>query len=96
MNKVQLATTIAEKCKMTKQDAEKILDVTITTVIKALKNGEDVVLTGFGMFSARKRKGRIGVNPRNVKEKIEMPSVVVAKFKAGKRLKDVLKGLRDA
>jgi len=48
-------------------------------------------LTGFGAFSARTRKGRIGVNPRNIEEKITIPPVKVAKFKAGKNLKDSLK-----
>ncbi|MEK7072789.1 MAG: HU family DNA-binding protein, partial [Patescibacteria group bacterium] len=47
--------------------------------------------TGFGAFSARKRKGREGINPRNPSEKITIPSVVVAKFKAGKNLKEALK-----
>ncbi|NQU83281.1 MAG: HU family DNA-binding protein [Parcubacteria group bacterium] len=96
MNKVQLSGVIAEKCKTTKAEAEKMLDVAVDTIIKTLKAGSDVTLTGFGTFSARKRKGRVGVHPRNPKEAINIPAVIVAKFKSGKRLKDVLKGQRDA
>ena len=64
-------------------------------IIQTLKEGGDVTLTGFGTFSARRRKGRVGVHPRNPQEAIDIPSVVVAKFKSGKRLKDVLKGQRE-
>lgn len=95
MNKVQLSNVIAEKCKITKAEAEKMLDAMIDTIIKTLKEEDEVTLTGFGTFSARRRKGRVGVHPRNVKEVINIPPVVVAKFKAGKRLKDVLKGQRE-
>ncbi|MBT7228017.1 DNA-binding protein, partial [Candidatus Parcubacteria bacterium] len=34
---------------------------------------------------------RMGVNPQNPKEKIQIPAVVVPKFKSGKTLKDALK-----
>lgn len=96
MNKVQLANIISGKCRVTKAEAEKILDIVVDTIIKTLKKGGDVTLAGFGTFSARKRKGRVGVHPRDVKKAIDIPPVNVAKFKAGKRLKDVLKGARNA
>ncbi|MBI4143089.1 HU family DNA-binding protein, partial [Candidatus Uhrbacteria bacterium] len=48
-------------------------------------------ITGFGTFLSKERKGRVGVNPRNPTEKIQIPSVRVPKFKAGKTLKDALR-----
>lgn len=94
MNKAQLAHVIAEKCNIQRSKADEIIDAITDTIISTLKNGGEVSLTGFGTFSARTRKGRVGVNPRNIAQKIDMPSVVVAKFKAGKKLKDVLKNKR--
>lgn len=91
MNKAQLSEIVAEKTGIKKKQAEEILDLIITTITEALKKGEEVTLTGFGAFSARRRKGRIGVNPRNPSEQIDIPSVVVPKFKAGKNLKEALK-----
>jgi len=92
MNKTQLAQALSEKVGgVSKAQAEKILDELTRLITENLIKGEEVVLAGFGAFSSRKRKGRIGVNPRNVKEQIEIPSVLVAKFKAGKNLKDALK-----
>jgi DNA-binding protein HU-beta len=92
MNKVELAEKIAERVGLAKSQAEAVLEAFTDITIETLKNAGEITLAGFGTFSARRRKGREGINPRNPQEKIEIPSVVVAKFKAGKNLKDVLKG----
>lgn len=92
MNKAELIDSISEKVGLSKKETEEVIDTMTDTIIAKLKAGDEVTLTGFGAFSARTRKGRIGVNPRNPQEKIEIPSVVVPKFKAGKNLKEALKG----
>ena len=92
MNKIELADKISEKVGLPKAQVENILNTFVDVIIDTLKSGGEVTLTGFGAFTARKRKGREGINPRNPKEKITIPSVVVAKFKAGKNLKEALKG----
>ncbi|MBI4281175.1 HU family DNA-binding protein [Candidatus Uhrbacteria bacterium] len=92
MNKAELANKIAERVGITKKQAEDVLESFVEITIQTLKMGGEVVLAGFGAFSARQRKGRIGVHPRKPSEKITVPPVVVAKFKAGKNLKDALKG----
>lgn len=95
MNKVELADKIASTVGITKAQAEEAINAFTKIAIETMKNGGEVTLTGFGTFSARRRKGREGINPRNPSEKITIPSVVVAKFKAGKTLKDTLKGKKD-
>ncbi len=91
MNKAELAEKIANKVGITKAQAEEALNVFTQITTETIKGGGEVTLTGFGTFSARRRKGREGINPRNPSEKITIPSVVVAKFKTGKTLKDALK-----
>lgn len=91
MNKAELSQKLAEKLNMSKREAEDMLNTFTDLVTEALKSGQEVVLTGFGAFSARKRAGRVGVNPQNPTEKIQIPAVTVPKFKAGKALKDALK-----
>jgi len=92
MNKVQLAEKVAEKVSIPKNAAERAIDVILDTIIETMKQGDKVNLTGFGTFSARVRHARTGVNPQNPSQKIEMPEIMVPKFKAGKTLKDALKG----
>ncbi|HNW09441.1 MAG TPA: HU family DNA-binding protein [bacterium] len=91
MNKAQLSEKIADKVGISRAQAEAAIESFVDITINELRNGGEVTLTGFGTFSARRRKGREGINPRNPEEKITIPSVVVAKFKAGKNLKEALK-----
>ncbi|OGH59970.1 MAG: hypothetical protein A2725_01920 [Candidatus Magasanikbacteria bacterium RIFCSPHIGHO2_01_FULL_33_34] len=91
MNKAELAQTIANKVGVSKKEAEEMVITFVDIVTSTLKEGGEVNIAGFGAFSARTRAGRVGVNPQNPKEKIQIPSVVVPKFKAGKGLKDALK-----
>lgn len=91
MNKAELAVTIVNKIGISKKQAEETIELITSTITHTIKNGGEVTFTGFGTFSARERKGRMGVNPRNPQEKIPIPNVLVPKFKAGKNLKDALK-----
>jgi DNA-binding protein HU-beta len=88
MNKAELAQTLAEKLNVSKRETEDMLNAFVETVTMTLKKGEEVVLTGFGAFSAKQRAARTGVNPQNPSQKIQIPAVMVPKFKAGKALKD--------
>ena len=91
MNKAELAQKLAEKLNVAKKQTEDMLNVLVDTITESLKAGEEVVLTGFGAFSAKQRAARQGVNPQNPTQKINIPAVTVPKFKAGKALKDALK-----
>ncbi len=95
MNKVELAAQLSEQLNVSKKLAEDFIATFEKTITKTLVRGEDVTIAGFGTFSARERKGRMGVNPQNPSESIEIPAVIVPKFKAGKALKDTLKGKRS-
>jgi len=96
MNRAELAEKIAESVGITRVQAEDALKAFVDITINTLKADGEVTLAGFGTFSARRRKGREGINPRNPQEKITIPSVVVAKFKAGKNLKEALKNEGEA
>lgn len=95
MNKVQLSEVISEKVGLTQKQVEAVLEAFVDTVIKTLRDGGKVSLSGFGAFLTKRRVSRIGVNPRNPSEKIQIPAVTVPKFKAGKRLKEGLKNIRE-
>lgn len=95
MNKAELINVIAEKVGVTKKQAEDMVEMFVVIVTETLQKGGEVTIAGFGTFSAKQRKGRTGVNPQNPSEKIQIPSVTVPKFKAGKGLKDSLKKPRQ-
>ena len=91
MNKAELINVLAEKVGVTKKQAEDMIECFVATVTTVLIKGEEVTIAGFGQFMAKTRAGRMGVNPQRPTEKIQIPSVTVPKFKAGKGLKDALK-----
>lgn len=91
MNKADLAQILAEKMNLAKRETEDMINMLLDVITEKIKNGEEVVLTGFGAFSAKTRAARTGVNPQRPTEKIQIPAVRVPKFKAGKALKDALK-----
>jgi len=86
MTKAELVTTIAKEARISKVSAEKALNAFASSVMKVLKKGDKLTLTGFGTFSVVKRRARTGRNPQTGKE-IKIPATKVAKFKAGNGLK---------
>ena len=92
MNKANLIERIAAEAAVKKREAEDMLNGLVKIIISELKAGNEVTITGFGTFMAKKRHARRGVNPQKPTERIQIPEVTVAKFKTGKTLKDALKG----
>ena len=90
MNKTELIAQIADKAELSKKDAEKALNAFIESVTEGLKNGEKVVLVGFGSFETKHRAARKGKNPQTGAV-IDIPAATVPSFKVGKGLKDAVK-----
>lgn len=89
MNKAALIDFIAKDTGMPKTACKGALESFIKAVEGSLKKGKPVVLTGFGTFTVMKRKERIGINPATG-AKMKIPSKKVPKFRAGKKLKDLV------
>lgn len=89
MTKADLIEAMAGDAKISKASAGRALDSLIKNVSKSLKRGGKVTLVGFGTFSVSKRKARLGRNPQTG-ETIKIKARKVAKFSAGKALKDAL------
>jgi nucleoid DNA-binding protein len=80
-----------ERRRITKKAAQAALEALIDIITADLKKGHNVVLNGFGIFRVSKRAARTGVNPLDLKEKIKIPALKVATFKAGKALKEAVR-----
>jgi len=92
MNKAELILHLSDTCSISKKQAEDVVEEFVRIVTETLQKGGELNIAGFGAFMAKTRKGRMGVNPQNPKEPMQIPSVTVAKFKPGKGLKEALKG----
>ena len=85
MNKTELIEKIAATAGLSKADAKKALEASVTAIKDALLAGDKVSLVGFGPFSVSERPAREGIHPAT-KEKIQIAAKKVAKFKAGAEL----------
>lgn len=90
MNKTELVEAIAQAADLPKAAAGKALDAVTAAIGHALKNGDSVVITGFGTFSVRERPARTGHNPKTGAP-MEIGASKAPVFKAGKTLKDAIK-----
>lgn len=90
MNKTEYVVAVAEASGMTKTQAALAVDACIAVITNALKKGEAVQLTGFGIFDVVKKAARTGRNPRTGKE-IKIQASKAPKFKAGAVLKNAVK-----
>ena len=89
MNKAALIEQIAKDTKMPKSACKNMLESFVRSVEASLRKGKSVVLTGFGTFSVMNRKERMGINPATGKQ-MKIASKRVPKFRAGKKLKDLV------
>ncbi|MDP4038745.1 MAG: HU family DNA-binding protein [bacterium] len=90
MTKQKLIDTLAEEINITKKQADLILTKLVRIIEKTVKAGEKVSITGFGTFDLSSRKARRGVDPQTGKE-IKIPAMAMPRFRAGKRLKEVVR-----
>jgi nucleoid DNA-binding protein len=91
MNKSDLIEQLAAKLSVTYTDAERMLNTFINLIYETLRSGSKVNISGFGQFSVSHRNPRIGVNPRNPSQKIQIPELNTPKFRAGEAFKDAVK-----
>jgi DNA-binding protein HU-beta len=92
MNKQELVDALAAKLGTeSKAEAEKSLQAFVDVITDALRSGQEVNISGFGAFSVSNRAARMGVNPQNPAQKIQIAAVKVPKFRAGKGLKDAVR-----
>ena len=90
MTKSDLINALAADTGLTKIDADRFLKSFIANVESTLKSGDSLTLIGFGTFSVSNRAARVGRNPQNPTQVINIPASKNAKFKAGSKLKAAL------
>lgn len=99
MNRAEMIDALIERSDLSRKDAIGV----ITTIFhpadgmiaRALKKGDKVTITGFGVFGVRKRAARKARNPQTG-ESIKVGASKAAGFKAGASLKATLNGKAPA
>ena len=96
MNKSDLIKRLAAThSDLLRRDVSRVVDAVLEEIAAALGQGRRVELRGFGSFDVRRRRPRIGRNPRTGTT-VKVPAKSVLHFKSGKELRDHLNEDADA
>ena len=85
MNKSEIVTKIATELEITKALAGHMLDCFVDAVHENIRK-DGIRLSELGIFGAKKRKARVGRNPKTGEE-IKIPSKWAVTFRASSALK---------
>lgn len=91
MNKQELVDAVARKTKQPKARVEEILLAALEEIQEQVRQDKDVTIMGFGTFLLGRRRAGKGYNPHSGEE-IDLPEILLPKFRAGKAFKEKLKG----
>ncbi len=86
MTKQDLIEAVAKATGLSKRGAATAVDATIGGIAKGIKKDKRLSLSGFGTFTVRRRKGRMGRNPRTGEE-IKISASKTVGFKPAPALK---------
>lgn len=89
MNKGELINCIAKECCLPKAQAEKACNSVLENIKKGLKKDKNVTLIGFGTFTVKNRKARMGRNPQTG-ESIKIKASRTVGFKPGDAFKKMV------
>ena len=83
------ATAMAEKHSIAKKASTEMLEDFVGMLVKSLKKGEKIRISGLGIFQVRKRPARMGRNPATG-EAIKIKASKKVAFRASKDLKEAV------
>ena len=88
MTKAELIDALVDRVdRLTKKEAELIVNVVLGSIASSLATGDKVELRGCGSFKVKERRAREGRNPKTG-DRVSVEAKKVPYFKAGKELRD--------
>jgi integration host factor subunit alpha len=94
VTRADLCAAIYEKVRVSRSESLTFVDSVLDEIVSTLVKGEQVKLASFGSFIVRKKRQRIGRNPRTGVEATISPRRVVV-FKPSAILKQQINGGRS-
>ncbi len=91
MTKADLVDVVIRVADLSKKDAESVVNTVFGQIMEALKIDDKIELRGFGSFRVRRRRSRLGRNPKTG-DRVDVPSKRIPYFKPGKELRDLING----
>ncbi len=87
--KASIIDAICEKIGLPKKDSTEIVELLFDTMKNTLEKGSNLKISGFGSFTVREKKARLGRNPQTGNS-MEITARRVVTFKPSQVLRDAL------
>ncbi|MFF0814330.1 HU family DNA-binding protein [Rhodococcus sp. NPDC003318] len=91
MNKAELIDQLTERLESDRRSATDAVEHIVDIIVRAVHAGENVTITGFGVFEQRRRAARVARNPRTG-ETVKVKPTSVPAFRPGAQFKAVIAG----
>lgn len=87
LTRIELSEAVYREVGLSRNESAELVETVLNHISNALIKGEQVKISGFGTFSTRNKKQRIGRNPKTGTE-IPITSRRVISFKASQIMKE--------
>ena len=91
LTKEHIINSIRNHLDLPRVKSTELVETLLEIIKKTLENGEDVLISGFGTFCVKDKKGRKGRNPQSG-EDLMLESRRVVVFKCSKVLRERVNG----
>jgi integration host factor subunit alpha len=89
--KDNLIQSLCDQCALSKQKSRTLVETIFEMIKKALETGDDVLISGFGKFYARKKGARDATNPA-IRNGFIVDASTLVMFRCSPVLKDKVNG----
>lgn len=94
LTRADLAEAVHESVGVSRQESAELVERTLDLIAEALERGEQVKLSGFGVFQVRAKRARMGRNPKTGEPAAIDPRTVIS-FRASQIMKARVSGGGD-
>jgi integration host factor subunit alpha len=94
LTKAQIVEALLAQNIFSRTQSAQVIDTMFELIKQSLQDGEDVLISGFGRFSVKEKRQRIGRHPQTA-EPITLPPRKVVTFKCSDVLRAAMKGEVD-
>ena len=91
VTRADLCEAVHEQVGLTRQDCAELVERVLELMCQALERGEQVKLSGFGVFQVRSKRARMGRNPKTGEPAAITPRRVIS-FRASQIMKTKVDG----
>jgi integration host factor subunit alpha len=91
LTKADLVDAVYERLGFSKKEAQALVESFFELIKKEILQGRDVKLSGFGVFSVKRKAPRRGRNPKTGEDML-LPGRLVVTFRPSRILRDAMNG----